>query len=352
MDPISDIFKSMHITGVVHARLEATAPWGLLRASESGNDSAHRSPAADNSPSQLAHFGMISRGNCWLSVGGIPDPLPLTGGDCFLLAPGSTYALRDDPRTHARSFCEAAPKKESNVIHYGGGGAPTTIVSGWFRFGQMSVKPLRRLLPELILIKADQARTLALHATLQLLASEMSEPAPGAEVMVNRLADILFIQCVRAHIASGSENCKTGWLRAIFDPKIGAALKAMHEKVENPWTVATLAAAAGMSRSAFALRFKELLGETPLEYLTNWRMYKAAGLLQEENDKKLFDIARSVGYDSDAAFSKAFKRVLGVAPKKYRRTAAQGDQVEAVERHVVGASLKVQAAAQNPARGV
>jgi AraC-like DNA-binding protein len=269
---------------------------------------------------------MVSRGNCWLSVGGVPDPIPLTGGDCFLLAPGSTYALRDDPRTPTRSFCEAAPTKDSNVIHYGGGGAPTTIVSGWFRFGQMSMKPLRRLLPALILIKADQARTLALHATLQLLAAEMSEPAPGAEVMVNRLADILFIQCVRAHIATGSESCKSGWLRAIFDPKIGAALKAMHEKVENPWTVESLAVAAGMSRSAFALRFKELLGETPLEYLTNWRMYKATGLLQEEGDKKLFEIAKSVGYDSDAAFSKAFKRVLGVAPREYRRSATGADE--------------------------
>ena len=209
------------------------------------------------------------------------------------------------------------------MIHYGGGGAPTTIISGWFRFGQTSVKPLKRLLPELILVKADQAQTLALHATLQLLASEMAEPAPGSEVMVNRLADILFIQCVRAHIASSSETCKSGWLRAIFDPKIGAALKAMHEKVENPWTVETLAAAAGMSRSAFALRFKELLGETPLEYLTNWRMYKATGLLQED-DRKLFEVAKSVGYDSDAAFSKAFKRVLGVAPREYRRSAIGG----------------------------
>src|SRR5258708_27318892 len=321
MDPISDVFKTMHVASVVHSRLEATAPWGLMRAAGDGNDSAAHSATAENSPSQLAHFGMVSRGNCWLSVGAMPDPLPLTGGDCFLLAPGSTYARRDDPRTRARSFCEAAPKKESNVIHYGGGGAPTAIVSGWFRFGQVNVKPLRRLLPELILIKADQARTLALHATLQLLASEMSEPAPGAEVMVNRLADILFIQCVRAHIASGSENCQSGWLRAIFDPKIGAALKAMHERVETAWTVETLAAAAGMSRSAFALRFKELLRETPLEYLTNWRMYKATGILQD-GDKKLFEVAKPVGYDSDAAFSKAFKPVLGVAPREYRRSAA------------------------------
>ena len=322
MDPISDLFKTMHVASVVHARLEATAPWGLMREAEDGNDAVLRKPAAENSPSQFAHFGMVSRGNCWLSVGGIPDPLPLTGGDCFLLAPGSTYALRDNPRTRARSFCEVAPKNDSNVIHYGGGGVPTTIVSGWFRFGQTSVKPLKRLLPPLILVRADQAQTLALHATLQLLASEMSEPAPGAEVMVNRLADILFIQCVRGHIASSSETCKSGWLRAIFDPKIGAALKAMHERVENPWTVETLAAAAGMSRSAFALKFKELLGETPIEYLTNWRMYKATGLLQED-DRKMFEVAKSIGYDSDAAFSKAFKRVLGVAPREFRRSVTE-----------------------------
>src|ERR1035437_3739252 len=175
---------------------------------------------------------------------------------------------------------------------------------------------------ELILVRADQAQTLALHATLQLLASEMAAPAPGSEVVVKRLADILFIQCVRAHIASSSEACKSGWLRAIFDPQIGASLKAMHERIQNPWTVETLAEAACMSRSAFALRFKELLGETPLEYLTNWRMYKATGLLRED-DRKLFEVARSVGYDSDAAFSKAFKRVLGMAPKEYRRSAAQ-----------------------------
>src|ERR1700722_5090599 len=312
----------MHVASVVHARLEATAPWGLTREGQAQEEMARDSAACGNSPSQFAHFGMVSRGNCWLSVERIPAPLPLTGGDCFLLAPGSTYTLRDHPSTRAQSFCQAAPKNGSNVIHYGGGGVPTTIISGWFRFGQMSVKPLKRLLPELILIKADQAQTLALHATLQLLASEMAEPAPGSEVMVNRLADILFIQCVRAHIASSSENCKSGWLRAIFDPKIGAALKAMHERVENPWTVGSLAAEAGMSRSAFAVRFRELLEESPLEYLTSCRMHKAAGLLQER-DRKLFEVAKSVGYHSDAAFSKAFKRVLGAAPREYRRSAIE-----------------------------
>ena len=118
------------------------------------------------------------------------------------------------------------------------------------------------------------------------------------------------------------EGCKSGLLRAIFDPQIGVALTSMHQKVEHPWTVESLAAACGMSRSAFAVRFKDLVGETPLEYLTGWRMQKATGMLQE-GDKKLFEVGKSVGYDSDAAFSKAFKRVFRVAPREYRRNATE-----------------------------
>jgi AraC-like DNA-binding protein len=170
-------------------------------------------------------------------------------------------------------------------------------------------------LPSFILIKAEQARTLALHITMQALASEMGEQAPGSEVVATRLAEALFIQVLRAHIASGPERNK-GWLRAVFDPQIGTALSAIHDGVNTPWTVESLAAAAGMSRSAFAARFKELLGQTPLEYVTEWRMQKAMQLLQQR-DKKLIDVARWVGYKSDAAFSKAFKRVVGANPGEY-----------------------------------
>jgi len=318
LDPITDLFQTMQVAGVVHARLEATAPWGLKREAMVAEETAGHPPACAHSPLQFAHFGMLARGNCWLSVEGMPDALPLAGGDCFLLAPGTSYTLRDSPRTRARSFCEVAPRDGSQIIEYGGGGPPTTIISGWFRFGHMSAKLLARLLPALILVKADQSQSLALHTTLSMLASEMADPAPGSDLIVNRLADVLFIQCIRAHIASHSGQCQPGWLRATFDPKIGVALKSMHDRVADPWTVETLAAACGMSRSAFAARFKELVGETPLEYLTSWRMHKATALLRQ-NDRKLFDVAKSVGYDSDAAFSKAFKRVLGVAPRSYRQ---------------------------------
>jgi AraC-like DNA-binding protein len=177
---------------------------------------------------------------------------------------------------------------------------------------------MTQLLPGLILVKADQARTLSLHNTLQLLASEMAEATPGGEMLAQRLAEVLFIQILRTHIASGAESHRQGWLRAIFDPQIGAGLTAIHENVNKPWTVESLAGSAGMSRSAFALRFKELLDQTPLDYVTEWRMQKAIQLLQK-GDKKLDDIAQSVGYESNAAFSKAFKRVVGVPPVQYSK---------------------------------
>jgi AraC-like DNA-binding protein len=322
MDPITDLFLTTQVASVVHARLEATAPWGLKTEANAAEGIAKDPARPAISPSQLAHFGMVSRGQCWLSVEGIAEAMPLAGGDCFLLAPGSSYTLRDDPRTQPRSFCEVAPRERSQLIQYGGGGAPTTIVSGWFQFEQTSVRILKRLLPLLILVRADEAQSLALHTTLNMLASETAEQAPGSDLVVNRLADVLFIQCIRAHFGSRSEACKRGVLHAIFDPQIGVALKSMHENVEEPWTVESLAAACGMSRSAFAAKFKELVGETPLEYLTNWRMHKATALLRK-GDRKLFEVAKSVGYDSDAAFSKAFKRTFGIAPREYERSATE-----------------------------
>jgi AraC-like DNA-binding protein len=252
-------------------------------------------------------------------VDGSADPIPLTGGDCFLLVARNSYILRDDPATHPGSFCDAV-RPDGSVFHYGGGGAPATIIWSLLCFDEPMLKPVTQLLPLFILIKAEQAHSLALQTTLQLLASEMSQEAPGSEVVADRLAEVWFIQAIRTHIAASLESRRQPWLRAIFDPQIGTALKSIHQNVKNPWTVESLAEAAGMSRSAFALRFKELLGQTPLEYVTDWRMQKAVVLLKE-NDMKLIDVAQSVGYQSDAAFSKAFKRIVGVTPGEYRKSA-------------------------------
>lgn len=313
MDPLTDVFTSMRVESVMYGRLEATAPWGL-----SFEGPAH------------AKFAMVLRGSCWLTVDGMAKAVPLAGGDCYLLPRGDAHTLRDHPRTRTRNFAEVLKRRQGDVIQYGGGGAPTTILGGKFTFDGPSSRPLTDLLPPVIHVKADEARTLALQATLQLLASEMASPGPGSQVIVSRLADTLFVQAIRAHMSLAGCS-QTGWLRALSDPLIGAALKSMHARIEHPWTVAALASEAGMSRSAFALRFKELAGEAPLEYLTRWRMHQAGRLLRE-GKRKLLEVANLVGYGSDGAFNKTFKRVFGMTPGDYRRNGGSRED-EAARRH-------------------
>ena len=166
-------------------------------------------------------------------------------------------------------------------------------------------------------IGLTRSRRARLYPRCPLFAAEAAQCSLGAHLILKRLADIFLLQVIREHISSST--CReTGWLRALSDPRIGAALRSIHDNIEHSWTAAELALAAGMSRSAFALRFREVVGETPLEYLTRWRIYRAAVLL-DDRDKKLTDVANAVGYDSDASFNKTFKRMVGVTPGEYRR---------------------------------
>jgi AraC-like DNA-binding protein len=310
MDALADILSTVRVEGVCHGRILAAAPWGLK---------------VDAGPE--ARFGYVSRGSCWLSVTGIAEPIALSSGDFFLLAPGMEFLLLDNMSSSARPLSEilmAQRGSSDGVIRFGGSGAVTTIIAGKFTFDGITAKPLTELLPLMILVPASQSRTLAIESTLELLAAEADATAPGAGVVIQRLADLVLIQALRAHLAGlnrGTTSRGQGLLPALADPHIGAVLRSMHEQIERPWTVASLALAAGMSRSAFAQRFKDVVGDGPVEYLTRWRMYRASHLLRE-SEKKLADVAQSVGYDSDVGFNKAFKRILGVAPGEYRKLAA------------------------------
>jgi AraC-like DNA-binding protein len=300
MDPLTDTFIAMRVESATYARLEATAPWGI-------SFQAY----------QHAKFGLVVNGSCWLSVEGAGQPIALTQGDCYVLPRGNAFSLRDSLHTGTRRYADILNENHAGVIHYGGGGAATTVIGGRFIFDGTNGKPFTDALPALLHFKLNPARTLALQSTLQLLALETAEPAIGSQLMVNRLADILFIQAIRAYIASDARH-QTGWLGAVSDYHIGAALRLMHEKTEYPWTLASLARTIGMSRSAFALHFKRLTGETALEYLTRLRIHKASRLLRE-GDMKLTAVASAIGYHSEAAFSKTFKRLVGVTPGRYRR---------------------------------
>jgi AraC-like DNA-binding protein len=300
MDPLDQIFAAMRVHSAIYARLEATAPWGLSFIGD-----------------QNARFGLVVRGSCWLSVEGMDQPIALTAGDCFVLLRGTAYTLRDDLHTPTQNCADVVRDKVGGACEFGGGGAPATIITGWFDFDRLSAQPLVELLPPVLHARMDQDRSYVLQATLQLLAMETNEGGLGSGLVISRLVDILFIQVIRVHVAT-SAGPEVGWLAALADKRIGAAIQAIHQETDRPWTVEALASVAGLSRSAFALRFKELVGESPYEYLTRWRMFRA-GCLLRQSDKPLSEIATLAGYESDVAFNKAFKRITGFTPGSYRR---------------------------------
>ena len=307
MDVLTDVLETAHLKSGLYGRLELTAPWGL-RFERAG-----------------PHFCVVTRGTCWLEVEGEASPIQLGGGDFVLLPKGSSHAIRDAPSTPALpveqelgSCDRARAEAPGGIVRYGGGGAATTLVAGYFSTDNGGRNLLFDSLPRVVHVKGDAGTTVRwLEANLQFVASEMASGEPGFETIVSRLADILVVQAVRAHLARDGGGCK-GWLKALIDPQIGRALSLIHEKPEDDWTVESLASKVGMSRSAFAARFAQLVQEPPLTYLTRWRMQKASRLL-ETSPAGVAEVAKRVGYDAEAAFSKAFKRWIGVAPGAYRR---------------------------------
>lgn len=310
MDVLSDVLESTHVRSVVTGRMELSAPWGL---ESDGNSNA-------------MGFFVVTRGTFWIEMEGFA-PMQVAGGDFLLVRKTAPHRMRDDPRTPTLPVSEVIAKypniarcQPGGVFQFGGGGAVTTLVGGRFEVEDASNSPLLAALPPVIHIKGDGGSTVQwLQSTLQFISAEMASGMPGAETVVNRLADILLVQAVRAHLAENTERC--GWLKALVDPQISQALAAIHAQPDAPWTVESLAARVAMSRSAFAARFTDLVREPPLTYLTRWRMARATRLLRA-GSATVAEVAAHVGYEAEAAFSKAFKRWTGQAPGAYRRERA------------------------------
>jgi AraC-like DNA-binding protein len=300
------VMDALRLRGRVFCRSELRAPWGLSL------------PRSD-----FAHFHAIERGGAWLRIAG-REPLALAGGDLVVVPHGTGHTLTDSLGSRARPLAEMVPagvEAGCAVMRGGGEGAETRLVCGSFRFERRDAHPLVELLPAVIHLRpAETPAAEWLTATLCFLAWETREARPGTETIVSRLTDVIFVQVLRAWLESLPEG-RGGWLGALRDRQIGAALAHVHRAPERPWTNAALAAAVGMSRSRFAARFSALVGEPPLAYLSRWRLETAAGLLLD-GTLGLGEIAARVGYESEAAFSKAFRRRFGAPPGAFRRRAA------------------------------
>ncbi len=314
MDVLTDVMQTIRVRSNLYGRTELTAPWGIRIDGDCGR----------------AGFHVVTRGSCWLEVEGVAEPIALAGGDFVLLPRGRPHVLRDALSSPAIPVDEMfAGWDGRSVLRLGGGGAPTSMVWGCFQFEDSGRNPLVESLPPMIHVRADGGPAVEwLRSTLRFVASEADSGLPGAETVASRLTDILFVHAIRAHIAgccSGGGQA-SGWLRSLADPKIGHALRLIHEAPQRQWTVESLAEAVAMSRSAFAARFAELVGEPPLRYVTAWRMKKASHMLLQGD--AITAIAHAVGYDTDAAFGKAFRKHTGSTPGEFRRKAREPERAE------------------------
>jgi AraC-like DNA-binding protein len=241
-----------------------------------------------------------------------------------VLPHGHAHSLRDTPATPPTPLEEIIaqnPLEEGIRLRMGNRGPTTVLLCGGFQLEGRSSHPLLANLPKIIHIQRKNGRAASsIHSTLRQIETETRVMRPGAEALIARLSDVLFIQVIRAYFTSRKAAGRDDrWVKALKDPQVGMAITNIHRRPENPWTVATLASQVGMSRSSFAVKFTKLVGEPPFRYVARWRAHKAAWYLRT-SDEKLSEIARRVGYESEIALSRAFRRFMGTSPGAYRKT--------------------------------
>jgi AraC-like DNA-binding protein len=303
MDVLSDILQAVHLSGAILGRAEFTSPWGV---------------SSEGLTAPMFHI--VLSGNGFITVQG-HEPIAMGTGDLIMMPHGHIHSLQSEfsvPTVKFTDLMVGDPPRKPDIIRSGGGGAVTRIVCGHLAFDQGEMHPLLAQLPALIHIKggADGDHEW-LETTAQLITSELRAERMGTSALLDRLGGVLFIQVIRSYVESLPPG-QAGWLGALRDLRIGQALELIHEAPARAWSIGDLACGVGMSRSAFAGRFKTLVGETPMQYLTRWRMHRAAHYLRSEG-LAVPQTARRVGYESSATFSKAFKRYIGASPGTYRR---------------------------------
>ena len=306
-DALGEALHTMRMSGAFYCHSEFSEPWGLTL------------PAL---PGHL-WFHLVSSGRAVIDTGD-GDLTALHSGDVALVTQGAGHRLFSDPAAPAPGILDLPRDEISDryeVLRHGGGGAPTRMMCGAVRFDHPAARNLVALLPEVLAFEAATTPDVVwMQSTLSLIAAETKRPRPGGEAVITRLADILVIQALRWWIET-DPGARTGWLGALRDDRIGHALALIHADPARAWTVATLADELAMSRSAFAARFTELVGEPVIQYVTRWRMSVAVNTLRDEG-ATVAELANRLGYRSEAAFARAFKRTVGVAPGSIARSVA------------------------------
>ncbi|MFC0432248.1 AraC family transcriptional regulator [Kutzneria buriramensis] len=305
---LSDVITVMRAGQPRSARVTWHAPWGQRFEPVPG----------------ASGFQVVLQGSCWL-LPTSADPIPLAAGDVVFLPHGRGHALADSPMTplSAQACDPNDPRflqRHAATVDRVNGGPVTITLCGAYQLDPTRAHPLLLSLPEIIHLPAGPGQHPRLRAAVELLGAELEQPGLGADAAIPSLLDTLLVYILRTWIQPQPDNNPGGWAAALNDPPVTAALHAIHRDTAHPWTVASLAAQAGLSRAPFARRFTTLVGQPPLTYLTWWRMTTAARLLRDTG-APLNAVAVKVGYSSEFAFAAAFKRAHGSPPGQYRRAA-------------------------------
>ncbi len=302
-DVLADLLQSIHMRSTLYCRANMSAPWGFRV--------SHR---------EVASFHIVTGGACWLSVEGFDRLVQVSEGDLVILPHGHAHTMSDHPTSLVTRLEDLEPKQpigKDGIFYSVGQGATTTLVCGGLQLEEQHTNPLLSLLPAFMHVKSQPEQSQSwLPSLVDLVKLETSRNRPAAETVILRLSEILFIQAVRSCL-SVADGGDTNWFRALKDPQIGQALVLILRRPGEPWSVKSLGSYVGLSRSAFSARFRQLVGEPPMQYLTRARLAKATAALRT-GPATLVEIAHSIGYDSEVAFSKAFKRFFGMAPGNYR----------------------------------
>jgi AraC-like DNA-binding protein len=301
-DALTDVLNSLRLTGRVFSYSEFSAPWAL-----------------ELPPSPFAYFHVVGRSGGWLKLKDEKEWRPFTGGDLVVIPHGGGHIIGSDSKAKPLTLKQFLRlRDEDGLVKHGGGGPETHLICGAFEFENGTDNPLISLLPRFIHIRDPRESAAGwLDNTLRQLAYEARYTTPGSQIMVTRLTDLIFVQAVRAWLSQQPKD-EGGWLGALRDKQIGQALGLMHRDPEQDWSVESLADQVSMSRSKFAAKFKRLVKESPLAYLSRLRLNIAAALLVE-TDLTVGEISHRVGYEAETAFSSAFKKRYGAAPGIYRR---------------------------------
>lgn len=314
MDALSETLRVVRLVGAIFLHGRFTAPWCY--------QSPHADAAApllEPSAERVVIFHMITEGECWVELEG-QAAVHLQAGDAVIFPQGHAHRMNSEPglppATGAR--LDAVLSRRPRLLAYGGGGATCRLVCGYLACDARLARLLLAGLPSLVKVSVRGSNAgVWLEASLRYALAEARSPRPGGAGVLAKLAEVLFIEVLRLHMNEQVEG-RTGWLAGINDRIVGAALRAMHARPAQPWTLETLAREAGTSRSVLAERFQQRVGTSPMQHLAQWRMLLATHLLARSS-APLARIAEEVGYQTDTAFSRAFRREFGQPPAAWRR---------------------------------